>query len=152
MKPSRIPRTALAVCALAAAAAAQVSPVNNTGCPGYAPPQWQGAPRLAQQIAFSLQRRPSPGSFVFLSIGYSSGGGIPFAPPLTCVPGPCVWYLAPFGNEYVLISDPFLATLALTIPNDRGLLFQTFAVQGGTFEGFGSCIALSQALSFAIGP
>jgi hypothetical protein len=150
---STLRRAALgAALCLAGSVTAQVVPVNNTGCPGFAPPQWQGAPNLGQQIAFSLQRRPSPRSFVFVAMGYASGGGIPFDLPFTCVQGPCVWYLAPFGGEYALVSDTFLATLALRIPNDRALLFQTFSIQGGNVEGFGNCITLSQALSFAIGP
>lgn len=154
MFPSLRPVATAAALALtlAVGATAQVVPVNNTGCPNHAPPQWQGAPRLGQRIAFTLQRRPTPRSFVFLALGYSSGRGIAFNQPFTCVAGPCVWYPAPLGAEYVMVTDPFMATLALTIPNDRALLFQTFAVQGGNFESFGNCITLSQALSFAIAP
>lgn len=131
---------------------AQVVPVNNTGCPGYAPPQWSGQPRLGQTITFTLQRRPTPRSFVFLGLGWPSGAGVAFHQPFTCVQGPCVWYPAPIGGSFYLVSDPFLASLPIAIPNDRGLLFQTFSVQGGNFESFGSCITLAQALSFAIQP
>lgn len=145
-------RTLLLALLLAIPATAQVVPVNNTGCPGFAPPQWAGAPRLGQTLTFTLQRRPTPRSFVFLLMGFPSGGGQSFSAPLTCVPGPCVLYPAPFGSEYIAVQDVFLAQLPIAIPNDRSLLFQTFAVQGGNTEAFGNCFTLSQAVSFAIQP
>jgi hypothetical protein len=151
-----LPRLAAAVIAaflLSTTSTAQVVPVNNTGCPGYAPPQVFGAPRLGQQVAFALQRFPSPRSQVFLAMGYPSGGGIPFQAPATCVAGPCVFYLAPIGSDLIFVSDVFRVDLTLNIPNDRALLFQTFAVQGGNIDGlFGTCFTLTQALSFAIQP
>lgn len=151
-----LPRLVLALSAallLSTAATAQVVPVNNTGCPGYAPPQVFGNPRLGQQVAFALQRLPAPRSQVFLAMGFPSGGGIPFQAPATCVAGPCIFYLAPIGSDLIFVSGVFRADITLNIPNDRGLLFQTFAVQGGNIDGlFGTCFTLTQALSFAIQP
>lgn len=152
---SPLRRAALAatlILATATAVTAQVVPVNNTGCPGYAPPQHQGQPRLGQQISFTLQRRPTPRSLVFVALGYGMGQTIPFNQPFTCVAGPCGWYLAPLGSGYALVSDPFMATLTLNIPNDRSLLFSTYYVQGGNLESFGNCVTISQALAFSISP
>jgi hypothetical protein len=138
---------------LSTMATAQVVPVNNTGCPGYAPPQVFGNPRLGQQVAFALQRLPAPRSQVFLAMGFPSGGGIPFQAPVTCVAGPCVFYPAPIGSDLIFVADVFRVDITLNIPNDPALLFQTFAVQGGNLDGlFGTCFTLTQALSFAIQP
>lgn len=151
-----LPRTVAAIAALfclAATSTAQVVPVNNTGCPGFAPPQVFGAPRLGQQVAFALQRLPAPRSQVFLAMGYPSGGGISFQAPTTCVAGPCVFYPAPIGSDLIFVSGVFRVDLTLNIPNDPALLFTTFAVQGGNLDGlFGTCFTLTQALSFAIQP
>ena len=151
-----LPRIAAALYAaslLSTAATAQVVPVNNTGCPGYAPPQVFGAPRLGQQVAFALQRLPAPRSQVFLAMGYPSGGGIPFQAPTTCVAGPCVFYLAPIGSDLIFVSDVFRVDLTLNIPNDPSLVALTFAVQGGNLDGlFGTCFTLTQALTFSIQP
>ncbi len=133
-------------------ATAQVVPVNNTGCPGFAPPQWTGQARIGQTLTFNLLGRPAPRSFVFLLLGYPSGAGMSFTPPMICVPGPCVLYPAPFGGGFIATTDTFNARLPLPIPNDRRLVFQTFSVQGGFFDGLGNCLTLSQAVSFAIGP
>ena len=146
-------RAVAAATLLALAAPAQVAPVNNTGCPNFAPPQWNGAPRLGTTLTFSYQRRPTPGGLAFLALGYSSGGGIDFNQPDTCVPGPCRLYVAPLAAGYLTVTDTFLANMPIPIPNDRALLFSTFAVQGGTYDTLGgACFTLSQAVSFAIQP
>ena len=152
MKSLRAAACGLLVTALAASASAQVVAVNNTGCPGFAPPTWSGSHRIGQTLTFDLLGRPAPRSFTFLALGYQSGNTIPFYMPFTCVPGPCGWYPAPFGAEFIAVSDPFHAVLALPIPNDRRLAFQTFSVQGGFVDGFGNCVTFSQAVSFAIAP
>lgn len=151
-----LPRVAAALCAaflFSTAATAQVVPVNNTGCPGFAPPQVFGAPRLGQQIAFALQRLPAPRSQVFLAMGYPGGTGISFQSPSTCVAGPCVFYPFPIGSDLIFVSDVFRVDLTLNIPNDPTLVSLAFAVQGGNLDGlFGTCFTLTQALTFTIQP
>ncbi|MBK8979248.1 MAG: hypothetical protein IPM29_25405 [Planctomycetes bacterium] len=145
--------TLAAVLCGAALAPAQVVPVNNTGCPGFVPPVVQGQPRLGQTISFTVQRRPAPQGLALVLLGWPSGAGIAFNPPITCVAGPCVLYPAPINGSFFTVADPFMAVLTIPIPNDRMLLFQTFSVQGGTYDALGgACITLTQALSFAIQP
>ncbi len=133
-------------------AVAQVVTVGNTGCPGFAALGYAGQPRLTQTFTMTWSITPAPLSLAGILIGYQSGNSIPFTAPFTCVPGPCGLYPAPFTTEYVMVTDPANAVMALTIPNSRALLFSTFSAQGFGFDGLRSCITLSQAISFAIGP
>jgi hypothetical protein len=135
-----------AAMALASVASAQVVNVNNTGCPGAGYPTHNNTARINQTFTFSWPC--AAGEVPFAIFGFASGNNIPFFPPVTCVPGPCNWYVAP------IVAFPTSTTgfWSLSIPNNRQLLFSTWSIQCGCVDTTQGCATISGALTLAVGP
>lgn len=136
---------ALGVAVLCGSAAAQVTPIPGSGCPGAPIPQFVGSTSIGQAIGVICPQSPPPNiDFVVLGV---AGRAIVFNPPLACV------------QRCVLACDPLDIITGSAwrsqIPNDRSLIGVCICVQCGTVQmnaiGRG-CLLLSVALQICITP
>jgi hypothetical protein len=105
--------------AILSPATAQIVEVPNTGCPGATHAAHTGSPRLGQQVQFSWSCKKTS-QIVLAFLGSASGGGIALDQPVTCDPGPCIWYPGPLGSS--IIQLPGEVSYTLQIPNDARLV------------------------------
>jgi hypothetical protein len=140
-------RVALA-CALSFALRSQVVEVANTGCPGAGYPQRSAAARLGLPFQWSWPCRPPPVAWTVF--GFASGNRLPLWPPIACVPGPCLLYVAPI---VAIVESGPIGSWSLVIPNDRALLATTWAIQTGCLTSVPApCLHVSGAVALAIQP
>jgi hypothetical protein len=104
---------------IATPAAAQIVAVPNTGCPGATHVLHTGTPRLGQQVQFGWSCS-KPSQIVLAFLGAATGGGLVLDRPVTCDPGPCIWYPGPLGSSIIQLPGEVLYTLQ--IPNDARLV------------------------------
>ncbi len=116
--------------ALAVAAPAQVTVMPGSGCPNAPTPTHSPTARIGQTFQFG-HSCPLPRT-AFAILGLPGNGAISFGLPYTCVPGPCVWSLAPIaGSYYEFPMTGAVGSWQLPIPNVAGLVGTTWAIQCG---------------------
>jgi hypothetical protein len=124
----------VAASAIAGPASTQVTQVPNTGCPNAAYPEFTGSVQLGQSLQFRWSCIVT--RFAFAILGSSTGGGIAFHPPLTCVAGPCVFHPGPVGGAYFAFPiQGYTGDWTLPIPNDSRLIGSSWSLQCGCWCG-----------------
>lgn len=133
---------------LTSLATAQITQINNSGCP-VASTQCKsgGTPGLGQQVGFKCAAAAVTDP-TFLIFGIQINPGLPLNPPLMC--GRAVCNLVSF--EVASLIGPGGVSVTLTIPVDPSLVGACIAVQGGSINIGGGCVDLGPGYLMCIQP